>query len=99
VDDGSYQPSAQVKPIFTPNGDAERQTCEITVRVLSSGDLGRDVYLLQSGLQDMGYFLGGYGADGAFGSDTENALRTMQRDCNLTETGVAGKDEWQVIFQ
>lgn len=84
---------------FTPTPDKEVQTCEITARVLSAGDLGRDVYLLQSALQDMGYFVGGYGADGAFGTDTEWGLKAMQQECNLPVNGIAGKEVWQVIFQ
>ena len=99
---GVYQQPSGENPnpsTFTPNTGKEVQTCGITVRVLSAGDLGRDVYLLQSGLQDMGYYLGSYGADGAFGSDTEWAVRLMQAECNLPDTGTANQDVWQVIFQ
>ena len=99
---GTYTPDVSENPTtstFTPSTGKETQTCDITARVLTMGDLGRDVFLLQSGLTDMGYSLGDYGTDGAFGSDTEWALRLMQRDCNLDINGIAGQDVWQVMFQ
>lgn len=100
--EGAYNPPENENPnpsTFTPSIGKESQTCDIMVRVLTMGDMGRDVFLLQSGLADMGYNLGDYGADGAFGSDTEWALRLMQCDCNLDINGIAGREVWQVMFQ
>lgn len=88
-DDPQPQPEPQPVP----------ETCEITVRVLKRGNYGRDVFLLQSGLKDMGYSLGSYGADGDYGDCTEAAVRAFQADCNLDVTGIADGDVWQIVFQ
>ncbi len=77
----------------------ERELCTTRHRVLYMGDLGRDVVMLQSGLVDMGYSVGKWGADGAFGNDTYTALRKMQADCNVDENGAAGEATWAVLFQ
>ena len=75
------------------------ETCTTVHRVLCMGDLGRDVVMLQAGLVDMGYDVGSYGIDGAFGNCTYQALRKMQADCNLTENGTAGEQTWAILFQ
>ena len=72
-------------------------SCEISVRVLRNGDIGNDVHLLQSGLNHRGFNCGL--CDGDFGRKTEAAIRMFQRSSNLSETGVCGQDEWQVLFQ
>ena len=86
-------PEPQPKPTPTPSGD----TCEITVRVLRSGDMGRDVFLLQCGLSDMGYSVGV--PDGDFGENTESGLNDFKSDCNLDADGVADEAVWQILFQ
>ena len=77
----------------TPSGD----TVDITVRVLRKGDLGRDVFLLQTGLQDMGIDCGI--PDGDFGSHTEYAVNELKETIGLPMDGVADGDVWQIIFQ
>lgn len=74
-------------------------SCEIQVRVLRKGMFGRDVYLLQRGLEDAGCNLGTYGCDGDFGSCTEAAVKAFQEECDLDITGIADGDVWQIIFQ
>ena len=86
-------------PAPEPDPIVEVPMCTTEHRILSSGNYGRDVYLLQCALKDMGYDLGKYGADGAFGSDTEKALNKMQADCNIRIDGIAGEETWQIIFQ
>ena len=87
-------PSPSPTPVPpTPSGE----TAEITVRVLHKGDLGRDVFLLQSGLQDMGIDCGI--PDGDFGSHTEMAVNELKETIGLPEDGVADGDVWQIIFQ
>ena len=83
------------KPEPIHNGSID--SCEIAVRVLSEGDLGRDVFLLQTGLQDMGIDCGI--PDGDFGPRTEMAVNELKETIGLPMDGVADGDVWQVIFQ
>ena len=77
--------------------DENVETTEITVRVLKKGMLGRDVYMLQCGINDAGVNCGE--PDGDFGPKTETALREYQEFCNLDVTGVADTATWQTLFQ
>ena len=106
---GYYQRLSPVEDMTSDLGDGcdgdacpintDVETCEIQVRVLRRGDFGRDVYLLQRGLEDAGCNLGVYGCDGDFGSCTEAAVKAYQEECNLDMTGIADGDVWQIIFQ
>lgn len=86
---------AEQKPEPVHNGSAE--SCDITVRVLRKGDLGRDVFLLQTGLQDMGIDCGI--PDGDFGDNTEMAVNELKETVGLPMDGVADADVWQIVFQ
>lgn len=72
------------------------ETCAVNVRTLKRGSLGRDVFLLQVGLLDMGFDCGL--PDGDFGRNTEEAVRRLQNDNCLEETGVADWFVWQTIL-
>ena len=87
--------STEPKPEPVHNGSID--SCEITVRILSEGDLGRDVFLLQTGLQDMGIDCGI--PDGDFGPHTEMAVNELKETIGLPMDGVADADVWQIIFQ
>ena len=90
----SISPSPAPAPVPpTPSGE----TTDITVRILHKGDLGRDVFLLQAGLQDMGIDCGI--PDGDFGSHTEMAVNELKETIGLPVDGVADGDVWQIIFQ
>ena len=80
----------------TPPAQSD-DSCEITVRVLRRGDLGRDVFLLQTGLQDMGIDCGV--PDGDFGAHTEEAVNELKETVGLPMDGIADADVWQIIFQ
>lgn len=71
-------------------------TCEVSVRVVKQGDLGRDVFLLQCGLTDMGINCGL--PDGDFGLNTKEAVCELQRKYNLTPNGIADKAVWGIIL-
>ncbi len=71
--------------------------CLVPARILRNGDKGRDVYVLQCALDDMGYKCGK--PDGDFGLKTENAVRFLQRSYGVTETGIADTDVWQVLLR
>ena len=72
------------------------EICDVKVRALRQGDLGRDVFLLQCGLQDMGINCGL--PDGDFGLNTKDAVMTLQRDKGLNPTGIADSSVWEIIL-
>ena len=61
------------------------------------GCLGGAVRRLQTWLGDLGYDLGGYGADGDFGAATDAAVRMYQRDAGLTVDGIVGQKTWAAL--
>lgn len=69
----------------------------VDVRVLKKGDKGRDVFLLQCGLVDMGYDCGL--PDGDFGRKTEEAVKQLQRSNGLSCSGVADLPTWNIILK
>lgn len=78
-------------------------SCDITVRILGFGSRGRDVYLLQCGLYDVGLYHtkeDGYARlDGDFGLKTQAAVSSFRRRNNLPDGNTADQDVWQVMFQ
>lgn len=74
----------------------EEETCTVNVRVLRKGCLGRDVFLLQAALYDMGIDCGI--PDGDFGINTEEAVKEMQRAEKVEPTGVADWYVWQTVL-
>ena len=86
-------------PGGVPSVDPPQSTdsVEVTVRVLRKGDLGRDVFLLQTGLQDMGIDCGI--PDGDFGTHTEYAVNELKETIGLPMDGVADVDVWQLVLQ
>lgn len=72
------------------------ETSAINVRILKKGCFGRDVFLLQAGLLDMGFDCGF--PDGDFGKNTEEAVRQLQKANSLEETGVADWFVWQTVL-
>ena len=80
---------------FEPPVEAEDE-CQVNVRVLKKGALGRDVFLLQCGLFDMGYDCGM--PDGDFGANTQEAVRELQRANDVEASGIADWFVWQTIL-
>lgn len=69
--------------------------------VIRRGDRGRDVRTIQYYLNFLGFFndrLPQLNVDGIFGSETENAVRTFQRNYGLTVDGIVGKATWNAII-
>lgn len=62
--------------------------------LLKKGSKGGTVKALQILLIGLGYSCGSWGADGDFGSATENAVLCFQEDSNLTADGQAGPQTW-----
>ncbi len=59
-------------------------------RILKKGRTGADVAQLQAALIALGYSCGSWGADGDFGSATDKAVRSFQRDRGLEVDGEFG---------
>lgn len=73
----------------------QEETCTINVRILRKGTKGRDVFLLQAGLFDMGYDCGI--PDGDYGRNTEEAVKQLQKANNIDATGTADWFVWQTV--
>lgn len=66
-------------------------------RNLKKGMKGNDVKYIQESLISLGYSCGKKGVDGSFGSDTEKAVKSFQKDKKLTQDGIVGKKTWNAI--
>lgn len=64
----------------------------VTLHQLSKGNQGEEVRALQILLMGRGYDVGENGADGEFGDATKSAVIKYQRDHDLDDDGIAGKD-------
>ena len=95
-DDGCGDDSCPIDPVVPPP-DPSIESCEITVRVLREGMTGRDVFVMQTAITDMGCNCGV--PDGDFGPQTLSGVKDFQHGCNLEITGIVGQAEWQIIFQ
>lgn len=72
-----------------------RPACSAGYPVLRNGSRGVYVLILQDALNALGYNT--YTLDGAFGSNTRNALIAYQRNNGLSADGVAGCATWTRI--
>ena len=72
--------------IISYDGDKLPDTTDDALCVGCTGEAVRE---LQEDLLALGYSLPRYGADGEFGSETEKAVEALQRDYDLTATGIA----------
>ncbi|GAB3801041.1 peptidoglycan recognition protein family protein [Virgibacillus kimchii] len=68
----------------------EAKTTKKERNYLQRGDRGAEVEDMQQLLIDLGYDLGGYGADGIFGEATDKGLRAFQADYDLVVDGLYG---------
>lgn len=64
------------------------------MKILKSGDRGREVLDIQSRLKSLGYSLGTDGVDGNFGDDTLQAVLEFQQDNGLVADGVIAENTW-----
>lgn len=64
---------------------------------LKKGDTGEIVKELQQALITLGYSVGSTGADGKFGTNTENALKKYQADHDEPVTGILDEETWADI--
>ena len=71
----------------------------VDLPVLSMGDKGNAVKVLQGALIALGYLCGNSGADGDFGSGTKAAVVQFQRDKKIAADGVCGKQTWESLVK
>lgn len=63
--------------------------------LLKIGDSGKGVLALQYLLNEYGYNLS---LDGRFGANTQNAVRDFQKNNNLTQDGIVGRQTWSALL-
>lgn len=82
-----------------PNYDeVAKETVEVTVETLKKGSKSDNVKALQILLIGYGFDCGKYGADGDFGSATDEAVRKYQKKNGLTVDGIVGKNTWNKLL-
>ena len=64
---------------------------------LRRGSRGEYVTLLQTKLIQLGYDVGGTGADGVYGAKTEAAVKAFQKDHGLVADGITGPRTWEAL--
>ena len=74
----------------------DNKNCELTVRLLKMGSKGRDVFMLQCGLSDMGFNCGV--PDGDYGPLTMSAVNTLKQELGIKQNGIAGPEIWQTLL-
>ena len=78
--------------------DEEKETVEVTVETLKKGSKGDNVKALQTLLIGYGYDCGRHGADGDFGSATDEAVKAYQKKNGLDVDGIVGKNTWNKLL-
>ena len=94
--------SSQSKPPAKPDKPATKQRkangTKWTGQILRKGDSGPLVKSLQELLISKGFPLPRFGADGQFGSETENAVRAAQRATGIPVDGVPGPQTYKALI-
>lgn len=70
---------------------------EPTKATIKKGSKGELVVLAQTMLIQLGYDLAPYGADGNFGTKTQNAVKEFQASKGLTTDGIVGRATWKAL--
>ena len=91
-----------IRGYIVPKYDAETTkkegVCTVEIKVLKKGAKGNTVKALQTLLIGYGYPCGSYGADGDFGTATENALKAYQKAMGLSVDGSCGPKTWAKLL-
>ena len=94
-----------IRGYIVPKYDAEEEAkpeekalCTVELEVLEKGAEGETVKAMQILLAGNGCKCGVYGADGDFGSATENALKKYQGKKNLEADGICGSATWAKLL-
>lgn len=85
------------KPVTT-----KTEVCTVEVKVLRKGASGDNVKAMQLLLIGYGYKMQNngkiYGADGSFGTATDNAVRAFQKAKGLSVDGICGPKTWEKLL-
>jgi hypothetical protein len=88
---GKNFPLDEFKALLDEKPVAEKPKVEpVKTTLLKKGRKGSGVKAVQAKLIKLGYYLGGSGADGIFGTLTEKAVRDFQTDAGITVDGIVG---------
>lgn len=82
------------KTVTTNNTTKKEGTCTVEIKTLNKGAKNSTVKALQTLLIGYGYNCGSSGADGDFGTNTYNAVKSYQKANGLTVDGCVGKNTW-----
>lgn len=84
------------------NTQKPKGTCSVELWILQKGSKGENVKSLQTLLIGYKYKMKNgckvYGADGDFGTATENALKAFQKDHDLDADGICGPLTWSALL-
>lgn len=86
-----YDPKSPSSSTTTTNKPSE------TFTVIKKSDTGTTVKALQQLLLTKGFSVGSCGADGEFGSDTEKAIKEVQKKAGLTQSGKYDKSTYEAL--
>lgn len=93
------KPAAPAAPApSTPTTTTKETRYTMELRNLKKGCDGEDVRALQILLIGRGYSCGSYGADGDFGSKTDEAVRAFQKAKGLSVDGIAGRNTMAALL-
>ncbi len=97
IKDLQYQLNIQYGAGLSVDGYAGDSTMAklVTVRPGARGEITR---IIQKLLIMKGYNVA-YGADGAYGNGTTEAVRSIQRNNGLSADGITGKNTWRVLLR
>ena len=98
---GAYRPDYETTAAATPVQTTTNTggTCNVNLNMLSKGSKGSSVKALQILLIGYGYSCGSYGADGDFGSATDNAVRRFQSAKGIGVDGIVGTNTWTKLLK
>lgn len=83
---------------FKKGGNNKSSSNAYPGHLTRKGDSGSTVKKCQKQLIAKGFKLPKYGADGDFGTETENAVKSFQRKNNLSVDGIIGPKTWAKLF-
>lgn len=79
------------------NSNENVSSNQVIYPLIKKGSKGNFVRIAQEKLLAKGYVLPKFGADGDFGSETEEAIKQLQRDVHIDVDGIVGKDTWDAL--
>lgn len=83
--------------VVLSNGSKSQTASNSSVTLLKKGSQGSAVVDLQKSLVGKGYKLPKYGVDGDFGTETQSAVKSFQKDNKLEVDGIVGKHTWAAL--